>query len=150
MTVEEIRAMMTDEMEIPVELRKPDGRELSSSEVFQWLQERQVNKTLIDDDASIDSYDLLFHILFDWYVIFMLLWRKVKWTARQVQRLHDENTEFATVLNQAVTVYFTLDAVKKWSKCTSTIDHGLKQGAFELSGSFEQMIEEEIKWEYIY
>ena len=53
-------------------------------------------------------------------------------------------------MTQIAIVYFTIDAVKMWSKCKSTIDHSLKQGAFELSGSFEQMIEEEIKWEYIY
>lgn len=53
-------------------------------------------------------------------------------------------------MTQIAIVYFTMDAVKMWSKCKSTIDHSLKQGAFELSGSFEQMIEEEIKWEYIY
>ena len=53
-------------------------------------------------------------------------------------------------MTQVAVVYFTIDAVRMWSKCNSTIDHSLKQGAFELSGSFEQMIEEEIKWEYIY
>ena len=45
----------------------------------------------------------------------MLLWRKIKWTARQVKMLHDSNSELAALATQTATVYFTLDAVKKWS-----------------------------------
>ena len=56
--------------------------EATSKEVFHWLEERQLDKSLVDDWPTEDAYDILFVILFDWYVILMILWRKVKWTAR--------------------------------------------------------------------
>ena len=56
--------------------------EATSTEVFRWLEERQINKTLVDEFPTEDAYDIIFVILFDWYVILMLFWRKAKWTAR--------------------------------------------------------------------
>ena len=150
MTVDEMIEVLTSEAPRPLKRSKKDMNEASSSEVFHWLEERQIDKGLVDDDLTEDMYDVLFVTLFDWYIIFMLFWRKIKWTARQVKVIHDNNSEIAAFVTQTATVYFTLDAVQKWSECKSTIDHSLKQGPFELSGSFEQMIEEEIKWEYIY
>ena len=64
--------------------------------------------------------------------------------------MHDKNADIIFLLTSVAIGTFSTNAINVWSKCRSTIDHSLKQGAFEISGSFEQMIEEEVKWEYIY
>ena len=82
MSIEETIEILTEVSLKKVKKPKFDMMEATSKEVFHWLEERQIDKSLVDDWPTEDAYDILFVILFDWYVIMMLLWRKVKWTAR--------------------------------------------------------------------
>ena len=82
MSIEETIEILTEVS--PKKIRKPrlEMMEATSKEVFRWLEERQIDKSLVDEWPTEDAYDILFVILFDWYVILMLFWRKAKWTAR--------------------------------------------------------------------
>ena len=82
MTIEEMIEVLTNETPKTIKRSKKDMMDASQNEVFHWLEERQCDKSLVDEGLTEDFYDILFVILFDWYIIFMLLWRKVKWTAR--------------------------------------------------------------------
>ena len=123
----------------------------SQSEIFRWLEERQVDKTLMDEGFSEDFYDILFVFLFDFYILFMLQWRKVKWAARQVKALNDRHEGLMFLISWLLMILFTQDALRKWNKCCQTItSHISSRGALQLSSNFEAMIEEDLKWEYIY
>ena len=105
----------------------------------------------MDEGFSEDFYDILFVFLFDFYIIVMLQWRKIKWAARQLKALNDRNEDFISFVSCAVTIHFTQDALKKWNSCTMIIQAHMSQAhAFQLSNSLEAMIEEDLKWEYIY
>lgn len=82
MSIEETIETLTEVSPKKIKRPKFDMMHASAVEVFHWLEERQIDKTLVDEWPTEDVYDIIFVILFDWYVILMLFWRKVKWTAR--------------------------------------------------------------------
>ena len=82
MSIEETIDILTEVSPKKIKKRKFEMMEATSKEVFRWLEERQIDKSLVDEWPTEDAYDILFVILFDWYVILMLFWRKAKWTAR--------------------------------------------------------------------
>lgn len=82
MSIEETIEILSEVTAKKIKKPKFEIQEANSTEVFRWLEERQCNKTLVDEFPTEDAYDIIFVFLFDWYVIFMLAWRKAKWTAR--------------------------------------------------------------------